>query len=76
VWTRLGIKRSLTDSSLPILFVSCSPPPLLDALEEPLSYPVPTALPFLLDAFALQLIRRLGALKRIPFFHLQLREQR
>jgi hypothetical protein len=65
-----------TDSSLPILFISRSPPSLLDTLKKPLSYPVPAALPFLLDAFALQLIRRLCALKRVPFFHLQLREQR
>jgi phosphatidate phosphatase APP1 len=65
-----------TDSSLPILFVSRSPPPFLDTLEKSLSYPVPTALPFLLHAFALQLVRSLGALKRIPFFHRQLREQR
>ena len=43
--------------------------------EKPVSYPVPIALQFLLDTFALQLMRGLGALKRIPFFHLQLREQ-
>jgi hypothetical protein len=47
------------------------PPP-----EKLLSYPVPTALPFLLDTFTLQLICGLSTLKRIPFFHLQLREQR
>jgi hypothetical protein len=65
-----------TNSPFPILFISRSPPSLLDALKKPLSYPVSTALPFLLDAFALQLIGRICALKRIPFFHRQLREQR
>jgi hypothetical protein len=65
-----------TDSSLSILFVPCSPSPLLDAFEEPLSYPIPPTFPFLFNAFALQLVRRLGALESIPFFHCQLREQR
>ena len=64
-----------TDSPLSVLFISRSPPPLLDALEEPLAYPIPTALPFLFNAFALKLVGRLCTLERIPLFHRQLREQ-
>jgi hypothetical protein len=47
------IKPRTADGSLSVFLLSGSPPPLLDALEKSLSYPVSTTLPFFFYAFAL-----------------------
>ncbi len=59
------------DSAFAFLVVAGAPPPLFDALHEPLSHAVVSFLPFRLDLFSFLFVRSLRAFQSIFLLEFQ-----